>query len=304
MFPNRIPIACCLLLGLSMSALAEDTVTAEPQNLETSFHSPERVQIYPVVGGRDVDNHPAAISVLPGEQISFRADVLQAGNACPNPQGCRENRNQAEFYWSANDRPDDECSARRPETCRDRTSFQPLGEEMVFHIPYAMNHDITIRVNHENLYSSDTIVLHNAHQAGYIARQSPYPSNPQNNYDEGPIYPSFRAVRNRRAVLLGSLLSLRLLVGSVPVLLSLGRLGLGLGRSRLDCWIWFWFVPAWGWGWGGWGYRAGAGAAIITQESTASITRDGGTRAMGSPPWQARGSCARLSSHNDFRHPG
>ena len=260
MVSRWIPIiVSCLLLGHSTFALGEDTASAEPQNVS----SPERVQIYSI-GGRAMANHPPVINVLPGEQISLRADVIQAGNACPHPEGCPEGRGAEEFHWSANDRADDECSARRPETCRDHTAFQPEGNEMIFHIPYAMGHDITVQVSHENLYSSDMIILHNAHY-GSIARQSTYPATPQGYYEEShsdaPLYPTLAPSGINEPYYDPYYHSPWWDPYPYPYAYWSGW-GWGWGwRWAGPGWtvgVGFGFGPAWGWGWGwGWGWRYG-----------------------------------------------
>jgi hypothetical protein len=151
------------------------------------------VQIY-AINGRAMASHPPVINVLPGEQVALRADVLQFGEACPHPEGCPEGRESSEFTWRADDRSANECSAAAPDACRDRTEFQPQGEEMIFHIPYAMGSDITLQVAHPGLSSVDRITLHNAHLADGQAITRAFPETPPGYYpdprDEAPVYPS------------------------------------------------------------------------------------------------------------------
>jgi hypothetical protein len=168
-----------LLLNPTKNSWGEE-VTADPDGAPLS--SPERLMIYSI-GDRTVAHHPPVIDILPGEQISFRVDAFDFGNACSNPEGCPEGKDSEAFTWHADDRPDDECSARTPEACRDRTSFQPEGNTMIFHIPYAMGREITLKVTRENPYLEDTIVLRNAHYAGYADRPN-YSSYPDHSYSD------------------------------------------------------------------------------------------------------------------------
>lgn len=174
----------------------EATETNAPDifKIDTDASSPELVKIFSI-NGRALAEHPPMIDVLPGQQVSLRADVLQFGNACPHPEGCPEGRDSDQFTWHADDRDGNECSARSPEGCTDRTEFEPQGNEMIFHIPFPMTRDITLRVSHRDVSSTDHIVLHNArlpHQrAGY---ERPFPTTPYNYYPEEPAKPQYPSI--------------------------------------------------------------------------------------------------------------
>jgi hypothetical protein len=242
-------ISICLLFGHQLALSEEDSSPSEGASW------PERVEIISI-GGRSMIGHPSVINVLPGEQISFRADVLQFGNACSHPEGCPEMRSFEEFFWSSSDRPEEQCVTRRPETCRDRTEFEPTGNEIIFHIPYAMPSDLTIRVTHESKVSEDSIVLHNAHYPEYSDRTQYASSYDDGRYDPY-LYPSlpppdFEGPNPYYSCYYWS--------GPYPYEYRWAWWdGCPNWTIRVGWWagpVWGW--PYWGWGWGrGWGW-AGA----------------------------------------------
>ncbi len=174
---TRIIIVLSALSFLVTSAFAEDD--------NQYAASPERVQIISI-GGKSLSTHPSVINVLPGEQISFGADILQSGNACYNPDGCREGKAAEEFIWTADNREDNECAARHPNSCG-RSNFQTDGNEIVFHIPASMGREITIKVTHETLSLQDTIVLHNSNYPD-VATDDVSPYVHYDTYDSHNFY--------------------------------------------------------------------------------------------------------------------
>lgn len=232
------------LLGLLVLgprfARGEDTVTADPVVAATPVPAGQ-VRIYSF-NGREVPNHPNVIDVLPGEKISLKADVLQFGGYCLHADGCPQGRNAEEFVWSADDRADDQCTARYPDACRDRTAFQPEGNEMIFHIPYAMGREITLRVSHDTSGSQDTVILHNAHFQSLAREAGAY-------REDGPLYPKLGSPDEPCAPYYYC--SPYAYWGPYPYY----------------GWAWGWRYPGWtigiGWGWGygyGYGYGWGWGA--------------------------------------------
>jgi len=179
-------ISVCLLAA-PLAAEESSTTTG------TEFSSPEGVRIVSINDQARAE-HPPAIDVLPGDHIRLRADVLQFGNACPHPEGCPEGKSPEEFLWTADDRADDSCRGAA-EDCRDRTEFEPVGSDMIFHIPYTMSSDIRIHVRHDGMASEDTLVLHNQHlPVSASDSHAPYATTPPDFYaddrDNKPLYPA------------------------------------------------------------------------------------------------------------------
>jgi hypothetical protein len=166
-------------------ALGEDDLSRALQDLPNT----EQIQIN-AINGQPIQNHPEIINVLPGERISFKADIFKPGPPCTVPGGCPEKRSAEEFIWSADDRVGDECQIRHPHACLTRSSFERDEDDMIFHIPPVMEKNIMIRVTHETLSSQDQIILHNGGST-YVAE---HPSGDSvDERAEPPHYPTFNS---------------------------------------------------------------------------------------------------------------
>jgi hypothetical protein len=244
MLARWIPITlCCLSLG--HWAFAGDDSSDE---LQQAFSS-ERVQIVSI-GGKSIVNHPPVIEVLPGERILLRADVLKSVDACTNPDGCPEKRAADEFSWTADDRIGDQCEARHPHACLSRSSFErDDDDQIIFHIPYAMEENITLRVAHESLPARDQIVLHNA-RSTEVSQSTP--AYDDEDHKEIRTYPTLTSWEMDEPVWGPNTPCYYYAWGPYPYYTDRGV----WGCSNLPIGLGWYFGPTWGWGWpyGYWGW--------------------------------------------------
>ena len=128
--------------------------------------------------------------------------------------------------------------------------------KLIFHIPYAMGRDITIQVGHENLYSSDVLILHNAHYGAVANRATnPPPGYFEETQPETPIYPTL-APSGINEPYVGPYYPFNYWWGPYPYPYRWAGWGWGWGGPGWSVGIGFGWGPMWGWGWG-WGWHGG-----------------------------------------------
>lgn len=148
----------------------------------------EKVQIFSI-NGKELKSHPDMVHVLPGEQIAFQVDAVKLeGQDCAHPEGCPEGIDLDQFIWVADDSEQDHCDARDVEHCMEHSAFEPQGNEIIFHIPRAMDRDIVVRVARKGSSSEDKIVLRSAR--GYAEQEHYQPPvvNSNDPWEKSGLY--------------------------------------------------------------------------------------------------------------------